>query len=83
MCDGCSQTEAVNEKNYADAGLSAAQIGGAAQGQIKSSSFRDRLESRRNSLTRQLTQVEQALQLLYTNPDAEKIHEVLKRTGVI
>ena len=69
MCDGCERTEAVS----ADAGTA----------QLKSSSFRDRLESRRNSLTRQLTQVEQALQLLYTNPDAEKTYDILKRTGVL
>lgn len=78
MCYDTDKTENANPipGGYATAGMET-------QGQIKASSFRDRLESRRNSLTRQLTQVEQALQLIYTNPDAEKIHDVLKRTGVI
>lgn len=80
MCDECNRTEAVNEvRGYGEAGMAAE----AKSAQLKASSFRDRLESRRNSLTRQLTQVEQALQLLYTNPDAEKTYELLKRTGVL
>jgi hypothetical protein len=48
----------------------------------KQSTFRDRLESQRNSLSRQLAQVETALHLLYSNPDAEKIHETLNRAGI-
>jgi hypothetical protein len=76
MCDGCNQTEAPS--NYADAGIKAqaqTKIGGG----LKESTLRDRLEAHRNRLSRQLVQVEQALQLIYTNPDAEKIHEVLNR----
>ena len=82
MCDDCVKNDIVNEamcaeaKGYGVAGMES-------QAKLKASSFRDRLESRRNSLTRQLTQVEQALQLLYTNPDAEKTYEILKRTGVL
>jgi hypothetical protein len=49
---------------------------------LKESTLRDRLESRRNRLTQQLAQVEAALQLIYTNPDAEKIHDVLNRSGI-
>ena len=81
MCDECNQTGAVEESAKGAQGYGVA--GMQAETKLKSSSFRDRLESRRNSLTRQLTQVEQALQLLYTNPDAEKTYEVLKRTGVL
>jgi len=43
--------------------------------------LRDHLERKRNRLTQQLVQVEEALRLVYTNPDAEKIHETLKRAG--
>jgi hypothetical protein len=42
-------------------------------------SLRDRLEAKRNRLTRELVQVEQALHLVYSNPDAEKNYEILRR----
>lgn len=80
MCYDTEKTDAA-DPGYGIKGCATSEAGNSAQ--TKASSFRDRLESRRNSLTRQLTQVEQALQLIYTNPDAEKIHEVLKRTGVL
>lgn len=79
MCDKCEdQTDSPNIGGpaYGEAGMQA-------KTNLKASSFRDRLEGRRNSLTRQLAQVEHALSLIYTNPDAEKIHEVLKSTGVL
>jgi hypothetical protein len=41
--------------------------------------LRDRLESKRNRLTRQLVQVEEALRLIYADPNAEKIFETLNR----
>jgi len=43
--------------------------------------LRDHLERKRNRLTQQLVQVEEALRLIYSNPEAEKIHETLKRAG--
>lgn len=41
--------------------------------------LRDRLELRRNSLTRQLIETEEALRVIYTNPDAEKNYELIRR----
>jgi hypothetical protein len=41
--------------------------------------LRDRLEQKRNRLTRQLVQVEEALRLIYADPNAEKIFETLRR----
>ena len=41
--------------------------------------LRDRLEQKRNRLTRQLVQVEEALRLLYADPNAEKNFEILSR----
>lgn len=43
--------------------------------------LRDRLESRRNRLTRQLVQVEEALRILYADPAAERTYETLKRAN--
>lgn len=77
MCDmteACDTARGDGQIGYAQAGTQ--NLKNAAP------SFRDRLERRRNLLTRQLAQVEAALQLVYTNPDAEKIHELLNRSGV-
>lgn len=42
-------------------------------------SIRWRLEQRRNRLTRELVQVDEALRLLYADPNAEKNFEILRR----
>ena len=78
MCDNCDRGDAPIQikGSYADAGTQG-QIGGAPK-QAKPT-MRDRLEEKRNRLMRQLAQIEVALQLIYTNPDAEKIYEVLDR----
>ncbi len=77
MCDSCNQTEAPNSApGYGRAGMAAEKL------EVGASNFRERLEARRNRLTRQLVEVEEALKLVYTNPDAERIHEVLNRSGV-
>jgi hypothetical protein len=64
------------------------QAGTQAKGQYKADlcneklsepSLRDRLEMRRNSLTRQLVETEEALRVIYTNPDAEKNYELIRR----
>jgi hypothetical protein len=41
--------------------------------------LRDRLEEKRSRLAAQLARVDEALRLLYTNPDAEHIAEVFNR----
>jgi hypothetical protein len=77
MCD------TMQEKSYADAGtqgeIRAAQR---EQAKIATSNFRERLEARRNRLTRQLVEVEEALRLIYSNPDAERIYETFNRAAV-
>ena len=73
MCDDCNTKQAEQ---------AASGIYGNAGSQLKQTPeprFRHRLEEKRNRLTKQLVQVEAALQLVYTNPDAEKIYEVLNR----
>lgn len=44
--------------------------------------LRDRLEQKRNRLSRELVQVEEALRLVYADPNVERIHETLKRARV-
>ena len=44
--------------------------------------LRDRLEQKRNRLTRQLVQVEEALRLVYADPGLEKTIEAVKRAGI-
>lgn len=44
--------------------------------------LRDRLEAKRNRLSRELVQVEEALRLVYADPNVERIHETLKRARV-
>jgi hypothetical protein len=77
MCDGCNQTEAA-DPGYGIAGQ------GVESAQLKAdvSTFRKRLEARRNRLSRQLVEVEEALRLIYSNPDAERIYETFNRTGM-
>lgn len=43
--------------------------------------LRDRLEQKRNRLTRQLVQVEEALRLIYADPNIERNYETLKRAN--
>lgn len=45
-------------------------------------SLRCRLEWKRNRLSRELVQVEEALRLVYADPNVERIHETLKRARV-
>lgn len=72
MCDKvATDSPAGNSAMYASCGT-----------EKKLSTFRDRLEARRNRLSRQLVEVEEALRLIYSNPDAERIHEILNRSGV-
>ena len=79
MCDGCSSTTEA-PRGYIGGGQSAEQLGKSPN--PKEDTLRDRLESLRNRLTRKLAQCEVALQLIYTNPDAEKIHDILSRSGI-
>lgn len=44
--------------------------------------LRERLEKRRSKLAEQLARVEEALRVLYSNPEAERIVEVVNRSGV-
>lgn len=41
-----------------------------------------RLEQKRNRLTRELVEIEEALRLLYSDPNAEKIFATLKRARI-
>jgi hypothetical protein len=45
---------------------------------IAEPTLRERLESRRSSLAKQLSEVDLALQVVYTNPQAEEIFRILK-----
>ena len=87
MCD------VVNEKSYADTaadpgygmpgrGIGRDNLNQSQPKENKESTFRNRLEARRNRLSRQLVEVEEALRLIYSNPDAERIHEIFERTGI-
>lgn len=75
MCDDCGKTQAPG---YANSGI-AMQQEARADKEFREPNFRDHLEQKRNRLTKQLAQVEVALQLIYTNPDAEKIYAILNR----
>ena len=71
MCDNCNQNGPVETAGQGQIGPAGKELG-----------VRERLDRRRNHLTAQLAQIDVALQLVYTNPDAEKIHEILNRSGV-
>jgi hypothetical protein len=81
MC--CDVTEkAVNSVDYGAAALVARAPSEFQQVRSDTSTFRNRLEARRNRLSRQLVEVEEALRLIYSNPDAERMHEIFERTGI-
>jgi hypothetical protein len=72
MCDECKQAGSA-QGGYAQAGIE--------KSKLKENTLRERLERRQNQLTREIAQIAAALQLIYTNPDAERIVETFNRAG--
>ena len=72
-----NQTESAGFES--GAGQTKAYAGDCNPKQPSEPTLRDRLEQKRNRLTRQLVQVEEALRLLYADPNAEKNFEILSR----
>jgi hypothetical protein len=76
MCDDCNQTNGSDSIESGFAGNAQVQLKQAAEPSLRSD-----LERRRTRLTRQLAQVDAALQVLYTVPDAERIAQILKQAN--